>query len=124
MPSKSRDVRIEQRRVLEKKLEARLAMLAAQGIAKEKIQKDPLVKNLKSKIKETGARIAAFDKNIQKAQELQAAKAQKLEDAKTGKKKEASPEKETKPKKKAAAAEGATDAAKKSAKKKEGAKAK
>jgi len=119
MPSKSREVRIEQRRVLEKKLETRLAKLAAEGISKEKILKDALVKNLKSKIKETNARIAAVDKNEQKIQDLQAAKIQKQEQAKAGKAKEAAPEKEAKPKKKAAA-----DGAKKADKKKDDAKAK
>jgi hypothetical protein len=78
MSSKSKNVRIEQRRILEKKLELRLQILAQKGISKEKAQRDPLVKNLKAKIRETNARIAAFDKFIQRAQELAQAKAQKL----------------------------------------------
>lgn len=125
MASKSKDVRIEQRRVIEKKLELRLAKLAADGISKEKAQKDAVVKNLKSKIRETNIRIAAFDKNIQKTQELAKAKVEKLAAKSAPKAAEAKPEKEAKPKKKAAAdkegkkpaADG--EAAKKPRKKKE-----
>ena len=75
MASKSREVRMEQRRVLEKKLELRLQKLEALGAAKEK---DPMVKNLRSQIRETDIRIAAFDKNIAKIEALKQAKAKKL----------------------------------------------
>ncbi len=70
MASKSREVRMEQRRVLEKKLELRLQKLEALGAAKEK---DPMVKNLRSQIRETDIRIAAFDKNIAKIEALKQA---------------------------------------------------
>ncbi len=124
MASKSKDVRIEQRRVLEKKLELRLAKLAADGIAKEKVQSDSIVKNLKSKIRETNVRIAAFEKNIKKAQDLAKAKEEKLAAKAAPKAAPAAEEKEAKPKKKAADKEGKKpaaegDAAKKPKKKKE-----
>jgi hypothetical protein len=124
MASKSKDVRIEQRRVLEKKLELRLAKLAADGIAKEKVQSDSIVKNLKSKIRETNVRIAAFEKNIKKAQDLAKAKEEKLAAKAAPKAAQAADEKEAKPKKKSADKEGkkpaaAGDAAKKPKKKKE-----
>ena len=61
MASKSKDVRIEQLRIFEKKLALRLEQLDKKGISKEKAQNDPLVKSLKSKIRETNVRIAAFD---------------------------------------------------------------
>ena len=80
MASKSKDVRIEQLRVFEKKLALRLQQLDQKGISKEKAQKDTLVKSLKSKIKETNARIAVFDKFVQRAQEFAQVKAQKLAD--------------------------------------------
>jgi hypothetical protein len=108
MSSKSKDVRIEQRRILEKKLDLRLQQLAQKGISKEKSQSDPLVKNLKAKIRETNIRIKAADKFVKLNEELAQAKAQKLADL--AKKEEApgpesTPEKEAKPKKKAASAE-------------------
>ncbi len=126
MSSKSKDVRIEQRRILEKKLDLRLQQLAQKGISKEKAQSDPLVKNFKSKIRETNIRIKATDKSAKLNEELAQAKAEKLagltkkeEAAEPGvteeqvasepksKKKSAAAEKEPKPKKKTdAAADG------------------
>ena len=105
MASKSKDVRIEQRRVLEKKLELRLAKLAGQGVASEKAKSDPLVKNLKSQIRETNIRIAAFDKNVAQSEALKQAKEKKLAEKSAPKAVQAAPEKEAKPKKKAASAE-------------------
>lgn len=105
MSSKSKDVRIEQRLVLEKKVELRLQQLAQKGIGKEKAQSDPLVKNLKAKIRETNIRINAADKFAELNQKLAEAKAQKL--AEPAKKEEApQPESmpEPKQKKKAVAA--------------------
>jgi len=78
MPSKSKDVRVEQCLILEKKLGLRLQKLDQKGMNKERAQRDPLVKNLKAKIRETKARIAAADKHVLKTQELVQAKAQKL----------------------------------------------
>ena len=102
MASKSKDVRIEQRRILEKKLELRLAKLAGQGVASEKAKSDPLVKNLKSQIRETNIRIAAFDKNLAQIEALKQAKEKKLAEKSAPKEVQAAPEKEAKPKKKAA----------------------
>ena len=105
MASKNKDVRIEQRRVLEKKLDLRLSKLAGLGVASEKVKSDPLVKNLKSQIRETNIRIAAFDKNMLKVEELKQAKARKLAEKSVPKEEQAAPEKEAKPKKKAASAD-------------------
>jgi len=105
MASKNKDVRIEQRRVLEKKLDLRLSKLAGLGVASEKVKSDPLVKNLKSQIRETNIRIAAFDKNMLKIEELKQAKARKLAEKSAPKEEQAAPEKEAKPKKKAASAD-------------------
>ena len=105
MSSKSKDVRIEQRRILEKKLELRLQQLAQKGISKEKGLGDPLVKNLKAKIRETNIRIKAIEKFVQVNEALAQAKVQKLADL--AKKEEAAEPvvPEAKQKKKAAAAE-------------------
>ncbi|MEN6467480.1 MAG: hypothetical protein ABFD45_00810 [Smithella sp.] len=105
MASKNKDVRIEQRRVLEKKLDLRLSKLAGLGVASEKVKSDPLVKNLKSQIRETNIRIAAFDKNMLKIEELKQAKARKLAEKSAPKEDQVAPEKEAKPKKKAASAD-------------------
>ncbi|HNY50257.1 MAG TPA: hypothetical protein PLV50_05205 [Smithella sp.] len=106
MPSKSKDVRMEQLRVFEKKLALRLEQLEKKGISKEKAQNDALVKSLKSKIKQTRVRIAVFDKFIQKKEELAKAKAQKLADLEKKEEESGSEEKqdEPKPKKKQSAA--------------------
>lgn len=98
MPSKSKDVRIDQRRVLEKKLDLRLQQLNEKGTSKEKAESDPLVKNLKAKIRETNTRIKAVEKIEKLNEDLAQAKIQKLS---APKKEEAG--KESKSKKKAAA---------------------
>jgi hypothetical protein len=81
MASKSKDVRMEQLKTFEKKLVLRLQQLEKKGISKEKALIDALVKELKSKIRQTNTRIAAFDKFVQRTQELVQAKAQKLAEA-------------------------------------------
>jgi hypothetical protein len=78
MASKSKDVRIEQLRLFEKKLNMRLEQLTQKGISKEKAQKDSIVKSLRSKIRETNIRIATIEKSVQQTQELANAKEQKL----------------------------------------------
>ncbi len=98
MSSKSKDVRIEQRSVLEKKLDLRFQQLAQKGTGQEKAESDPLVKNLKAKIRETNSRIKAVEKIEKLNEDLAQAKIQKLA---APKKEEAG--KETKSKKKAAA---------------------
>ena len=94
MPSKSKDVRLEQRRILEKKLDLRLQQLMQKGINKEKAQIDPFVKKLKAKIRETNIRIAVADMHVRRAQELVQAKVQKLA---APAKKEKAPEQTPKP---------------------------
>jgi hypothetical protein len=107
MASKSKNVRIEQLRVFEKKLALRLQQLDQKGISKEKAQKDPLVKSLKSKIRETNVRIKALEKLVRQTQELVQAKAQKLVESANKEEKPVPEEKqaEPKPKKKAEPAE-------------------
>lgn len=105
MSSKSKEVRLEQRRVLEKKLELRLSKLAGLGVSSEKVKIDPLVKKLRSQIRETNLRIAAFDKNAEKVLAMKQAKEQKLAEKLAPKEEHEAQEKESKPKKKAAAAE-------------------
>ncbi|MFA5322975.1 MAG: hypothetical protein WC373_09905 [Smithella sp.] len=107
MASKSKDVRIEQLRVFEKKLALRLQQLEQKGISKEEAQIDPLVKSLKSKIRQTNVRIAAVDKFVQQTQALVKAKEQKLTEAVSAAQERSAEEKqaEPKPKKKSSSAE-------------------
>ena len=96
MASKSKNVRIEQLRIFEKKLSLRLEQLAQKGISKEKAQSDPLVKSLKSKVRETNVRIAAVEKFVQLNQKLAQAKTLKLAEPATKKEEKAEPEREAK----------------------------
>ncbi|MEN6621154.1 MAG: hypothetical protein ABFD50_06375 [Smithella sp.] len=119
MSSKSKDVRIEQRRVLEKKLDLRFQQLAQKGTGKEKAENDPLVKNLKAKVRETNTRIKAVEKIEKLNENLAQAKLQKLaapkkEEVKESKsKKKAAAESDTKKK------QAGSDASGKAAKKKQ-----
>lgn len=98
MPSKSKDVRIEQLRIFEKKLAVRLQQLEQKGISTEKAHNDAIVKSLKAKIKQTKARIATFDKFVQQTQALAQAKAAKLAVAVEEEKTSVEPASEAKPK--------------------------
>lgn len=119
MPSKSKDVRIEQRSVLEKKLDLRFQQLAQKGTAKEKAESDPLVKNLKAKIRETNSRIKAVEKIEKQNGDLAQAKIQKLAAPKKDEPKEAKSKKKAAPgtdsKKKQAAPDANKGAKKKQA---------
>lgn len=99
MASKSKDVRMEQLRIFQKKLDLRLQQLTQKGIGEKEAQKDPLVKNLKSKIKETNIRIAAIDKFVKLADALAQAKVQKQAEL-AAKKEEKSEQKQAEPKQK------------------------
>ena len=103
MSSKSKEARLEQRRVLEKKLELRLSKLADLGVAKEKAKSDPLVKKLQAQIQETNLRIAASDKNAEKVLAMKQAKEKKLAEKLAPKEEQEAQEKEAKTKKKPAA---------------------
>ena len=103
MSSKSKEARLEQRRVLEKKLELRLSKLADLGVAKEKAKSDPLVKKLQAQIRETNLRIAAIDKNAEKVLAMKQAKEKKLAEKLAPKEEQEAQEKEAKTKKKPAA---------------------
>ncbi|MEN6433751.1 MAG: hypothetical protein WA096_06660 [Smithella sp.] len=114
MASKSKDVRIEQLKIFQKRLDLRLQQLAQKGIGEDKAQKDPLVKSLKSKIKETNVRIAAFEKFVKLTEALAQAKVQKMADLAAKKEEKAEPKQaqpkqkkaDKEPKKQPAAADG------------------
>jgi hypothetical protein len=101
MASKSKDVRIEQLKIFQKRLDLRLQQLAQKGISEKDAQRDPLVKSLKSKIRETNVRIAAFEKFIKLTEALAQAKVQKLAEL-AAKKEEKAEQKQAQPKQKKA----------------------
>ena len=99
MASKSKDVRVEQLRIFQKRLDLRLQQLAQKGIGEKEAQKDSLIKSLKSKIKETNVRIAAFEKFVKLTEALAQAKVKKLAEL-AEKKEEKSEPKQAQPKQK------------------------
>lgn len=110
MASKSKNVRMAQLKEFEKKLDLRIKYLTQKGVGQEKIQSDSIVKSLKSKTRETRARIAAIEKLVNQTEKLAKAKEQKIaelakqkEEPKQTVAKESKEEKpgEEKPKKKA-----------------------
>jgi hypothetical protein len=101
MASKSKDVRIEQLNIFQKRLDLRLQQLAQKGISEKDAQRDPLVKSLKSKIRETNVRIAAFEKFVKLTEALAQAKVQKLAEL-AAKKEEKAEQKQAQPKQKKA----------------------
>jgi hypothetical protein len=101
MASKSKDVRIEQLKIFQKRLDLRLQQLAQKGISEKDAQRDPLVKSLKSKIRETNVRIAAFEKFVKLTEALAQAKVQKLAEL-AAKKEEKAEQKQAQPKQKKA----------------------
>lgn len=113
MGSESREVRDAQKARVEKALEARLGALAARGLEKKTIDKDPTVRELRADLKQARKRIAAIDAREAQARELAEHKAQKAAEAKEpkkkGKKEEAAaePAESKKKKKKAEKAEKA-----------------
>ncbi len=124
MASKSKDVRIEQLRIFQKRLDLRLQQLAQKGIGEKEAQKDPLVKSLKSKIKETNIRITAIEKFVKIAEALVQAKVQKQAEPKQKKgdkepKKQSVPAGEEKPKKQKKQSADTEEAPKKRTSKKE-----
>ena len=82
MGSKNKESIAAQKTGFEKRLNERRASLAGKGVAPEKIAKDTVVRNMKSRIREMAVRertIAAIEK---KTEELGKLKVEKLEAAK------------------------------------------
>jgi len=107
MASQSRETRQKQLAEGEVKLQKRLAFLGEKGFDEKKISRDVLVKELKSKIKESQVRLRAIGANEKRTADLAAIKAERSAKPK---------EEASKPKK---AAESAPEAKPKKKKKKE-----
>lgn len=103
MASQSRETRQKQLAEWKVKLQKRLAFLGEKGFDEKKIARDVLVKELKSKIKESQVRLRAIDANEKRTAENAAIKAErsaKPKEEAPKPKKAAEPAPEAKPKKK------------------------
>lgn len=103
MNSQSMETRLQQQALLNTKLQKRLAKLAEETTDEKTIARDVTVKELKSKLKETAARIRAIDAVDKRNGELAVIKAERLANPQKNmpKVKKAAPEvPETKAKKK------------------------
>ena len=97
MTSKSREVRIEQKKYWETKLEQRLGVLAERGLETKNMVKDPAVKKIRAHLRETEARLKAITSLEAQAEEMARKKAEKTtapkeKKGRKGKVKEESPE--------------------------------
>jgi len=104
MNSQSKETRLQQQALLNSKLQKRLAMLAEKGMDEKAIARDATVKEMKSKLKETAARLRAIEKIVTRTGELAAIKSERLANPQKNmpRAKKETPEApiETKPKKK------------------------
>ncbi|NPU85676.1 MAG: hypothetical protein HPY65_14465 [Syntrophaceae bacterium] len=104
MASNAKGIRLSQKEIWQKKLEKRLAELAAKGIEGTAAARDAVVRALKARVREANGRLAAIDAKDKKTADKKETKARKLAEAKTEKKKGEAPppveEKTSKSKKK------------------------
>jgi hypothetical protein len=91
MASKAKGIRKSQKEIWQKKLDQRLAELAARGVEGAAAARDAVVRSLKAKVREADGRLAAIDAKEKKYVEKKETKARKLAEAKTEKKKEEPP---------------------------------
>lgn len=97
MTSKSREVRIEQKKYWETKLEQRLGVLAERGLETKNVVRDPAVKKIRAHLRETEARLKAIASLEAQAEEMarkkvEKAAAPKEKKGRKGKVKEETPE--------------------------------
>ena len=78
MASKSKESRLEQKAYWENKLNQRLSVLTEKGFESPKIAKDPAVRKIRGKIRETGARIRVITELEEKNAEMARIKAEKM----------------------------------------------
>ena len=103
MASQSKETRQKQKAEWEVKLQKRLAFLGEKGFDEKKTARDVLVKELRSKIKESQVHLRAIGANEKQIADLAAIKAERLAKPKEEApkpKKAAEPAPEAKPKKK------------------------
>jgi hypothetical protein len=91
MASKAKGIRQSQKEIWQKKLDQRLAELAAKGVEGAAAARDAVARALKAKVREADGRLAAIDAKEKKNAEKSEAKTRKLAEAKAEKKKEEPP---------------------------------
>jgi len=77
MASTTMEVRLEQKASREKEVGDRIALLKKRGFDENGIAKDPVLKNLKAKLKQASERIKAIEKKNRRTEELMRIKAEK-----------------------------------------------
>jgi hypothetical protein len=77
MTSKSREVRVEQKKYWETKLEQRLGVLAERGLEAKNVVRDPAVKKIRAHLRETEARMRAITSLEAQTEEMARKKAEK-----------------------------------------------
>ena len=82
MASKLKTTQLKRKEQYERRLKTRLALLSERKTDPSKINKDPLVKNLRANIEATDARLKAIAKIENRTAELAKIKAEKAEAAK------------------------------------------
>jgi len=104
MSSESRETRLKQKAVWESKLQKRLALLAQKALDAKQTERDAVVRELKSKIRQSQQRLGAIDASEKRTADLAATKAERLakpkEEAPKAKKGAPEPPPEPKAKKK------------------------
>jgi len=85
MASKLKTTQLKRKEQYERRLANRLSLLAERKTEPSRIEKDPLVKNLRANIEATDARLKAIAKIEQRTAELAKIKAEKAEAAKAEK---------------------------------------
>ena len=77
MGSKTKQTREDQRSYWETKLSQRLSVLSERGMESEKITKDPGVRKIRAKLRQTQGRLKAIAESEKKAAEIAQTKAEK-----------------------------------------------
>jgi len=77
MGSNKKQIQTGQKQSFERKLKDRLAYLSEKGIESHKIEKDPLVKNLRANVRAMNTRLKATDANEKMCEERTKMKAEK-----------------------------------------------
>ena len=81
MASKTKGIRLDQKEIWRKKLDKRLAELAAGGVEGVAAARDAVVRSLKAKVKEANTRLAAIDAKEKKTADKKETKARKIAEA-------------------------------------------
>lgn len=100
MPSESKQARETQKEYYQGAIESRRNLLVERGVDKKRIPKDPHLKHLRAKLRQTAKRLSALKALEEQKEALALRKQQKLE-AKTAEKPADSPEDSKKKQKKA-----------------------